>query len=145
VARELARRGIEVLGVDVDPSMIATARRLAPELDWVVADLSALELHRRFDLVVMAGNVLLFTPPGTEADLVRSCARHVDERGHLVAGFALDRSYDLNDYDRHCGRAGLVLEGRWATWEGEPWTGGGTYAVSAHRPGPAPTASTGST
>ena len=137
VARELARRGVEVLGVDVDPSMIATARRLAPELDWVVADLSTLGLRRRFDLVVMAGNVPLFTPEGTEADLVRSCARHVAEGGHLVAGFGLGRGYDLTDYDRHCGRAGLVLEGRWARWEGEPWTGSGTYAVSVHRPDPA--------
>ncbi len=145
VARELARRGVEVLGVDVDPSMIATARRLAPELDWVVADLSGLELHRRFDLVVMAGNVPLFTPEGTQAGLVRSCARHVAEGGHLVAGFALDRGYDLTEYDRHCDQAGLVLEGRWATWEGEPWTGSGAYAVSVHRPVSTPTTPAGST
>jgi SAM-dependent methyltransferase len=144
VARELARRGVEVLGVDVDASMIATARRLAPELDWVVADLGALELHRRFDLVVMAGNVPLFTPEGTEAALVRSCARHVAEGGHLVAGFALDRGYDLAEYDRHCRQAGLVPEGRWATWEGEAWTEGGTYAVSVHRPDVTAMASTGS-
>jgi len=134
VARELARRGIEVLGVDVDTSMIDTARRLAPELNWVVADLSTLETNRRFDLVVMAGNVLLFTPEGTQADLVRSCARHIAEGGHMVAGFGLDRGYDLTEYDRHCHQAGLALEGRWATWEGEPWTGSGTYAVSVHRP-----------
>lgn len=134
VARELARRGIEVLGVDVDTSMIDTARRLAPELNWVVADLSTLETNRRFDLVVMAGNVLLFTPEGTQADLVRSCARHIAEGGHMVAGFELDRGYDLTEYDRHCHQAGLALEGRWATWEGEPWTGSGTYAVSVHRP-----------
>jgi len=145
VARELARRGVEVVGVDVDPSMIATARRLAPELEWVVGDLCALELRRRFDLVVMAGNVLLFTPAGTEADLVRSCARHVAEGGHLVAGFQLDRGYDLTEYDRHCRQAGLVLEGRWAAWDGEPWTVGGRYAVSVHRPDSVAKAPTGST
>ena len=93
----------------------------------------------------MAGNVPLFTPVGTEADLVRSCAGHVAEDGHLVAGFQLDRGYDLTEYDRHCRQAGLVLEGRWATWEGEPWTVGGRYAVSVHRPGPATTESSGST
>ena len=40
VAIELARRGVEVVGVDVDESMLATARRRAPELRWVAADLT---------------------------------------------------------------------------------------------------------
>ncbi|HEY4947146.1 MAG TPA: class I SAM-dependent methyltransferase, partial [Acidimicrobiales bacterium] len=52
VARELARRGIEVVGVDIDPSMIATARRSAPGLHWLIDDLTRLDLHRRFDVVV---------------------------------------------------------------------------------------------
>src|SRR5271169_1210431 len=62
VAIELARRGLEVVGVDVDESMIAEARRLDPELTWVRADLATLALGRRFDAVVMAGNVPLFCP-----------------------------------------------------------------------------------
>lgn len=138
VARELARRGVDVVGVDVDPSMIATARRLSPELTWMVADLTELELRRRFDLVVMAGNVPLFTPPGTEATVVEACSRHVGEAGHLVAGFSLDRGYDLERYDQDCVRAGLVLDGRYATWSGEPWVAGGAYAVSVHRSAGAP-------
>jgi SAM-dependent methyltransferase len=138
VARELARRGVEVTGVDADPSMIATARRLAPELEWMVADLTdpALDLGRRFDVVVMAGNVPLFTPPGTEAALVATCARHLGDEGRLVAGFQLDRGYGLARYDDDCRAAGLVPEGRWATWSGERFEDGGAYAVSTHRPGP---------
>ena len=139
VARELARRGVDVVGVDVDPSMIETARRLSPELEWVTADLTRLDLHRRFDLVVMAGNVPLFTPDGTQSALVETCARHLSDGGRLVAGFQLDRGYDLTGFDAHCLSAGLVLEGRWATWSGEAWHDGGTYAVSVHRlgaPGP---------
>jgi SAM-dependent methyltransferase len=133
VARELARHGVEVVGVDLDPSMIRTARRLSPELEWVAADLAVLDLHRRFDLVVMAGNVPLFTAEGTEAALAATCARHLGDGGHLVAGFQLDRGYDLHRYDDDCRRVGLVPEGRWATWSGEPWVAGGTYAVSVHR------------
>ncbi len=134
VARELARRGVQVVGVDVDPSMIETARRLAPELEWVAADLADLDLQRRFDLVVMAGNVPLFTPAGTEAALAATAARHLVAGGHLVAGFQLDQGYDLPRYDNDCLGAGLVLAGRWATWSGEPWVPGSTYAVSVHRP-----------
>src|SRR5690349_21376798 len=77
VAIELARRGVAVVGVDVDPSMLATARKAAPDLDWSEHDLATLELGRRFDVVVMAGNVPLFTPAGTHAAIVAGCARHV--------------------------------------------------------------------
>ena len=74
VARELAARGVDVVGVDADASMIATARRLGPALEWQVADMCGLALDRVFDVVLMAGNVPLFTAPGTEAALVAACA-----------------------------------------------------------------------
>src|SRR4249919_823706 len=77
VARELARRGVAVVGVDADASMVATARRLSPDLDWRIDDLCALDLGQRFELVVMAGNVPLFTPEGTQRALVGGCARHL--------------------------------------------------------------------
>jgi SAM-dependent methyltransferase len=130
VAIELARHGIDVVGVDVDRSMLAAARRRQPELEWVESDLAALDLGRRFDVVVLAGNVPLFTAPGTHAELVAGCARHVG--GALVAGFELTRGYDLASYDEHCAAAGLVLSARFSTWDREPFTGG-DYAVSVHR------------
>ena len=132
VARELARRGIGVLGIDRDASMIATARRLSPELDWEQGDVARADLGgRRFDVVVMAGNVPLFTPEDERAGLVAGCARHLGADGRLVAGFQLDRGYSLERYDRHCLEAGLAVVGRFATWEGEPFDGG-DYAVSVH-------------
>ena len=133
VAIELARHGIEVVGVDVDASMLATARRLAPEVDWIEQDLTRLDLGRTFDVVVMAGNVPLFTPSGTHAALVAGVARHVAPAGWLVAGFSLTRGYGLDDYDRHADLAGLVLAERFATWDRAPWTDDRDYAVSVHR------------
>jgi SAM-dependent methyltransferase len=132
VARELARRGVAVVGVDADTSMVATARRLSPDLDWRVADLCGFDLGRTFDVVVMAGNVPLFTPPGTQRHLVAGCARHVEPGGLLIAGFSLDRGYDLARYDGDCVVARLELAERWATWSCEPFAGG-DYAVSVHR------------
>jgi 2-polyprenyl-3-methyl-5-hydroxy-6-metoxy-1,4-benzoquinol methylase len=132
VAIELARHGIVVVGVDVDPSMLAEARRRAPELDWRQADLTELALDRHFDVVVLAGNVPLFTAPGTEAALVGACAGHVAGGGALVAGFQLDQGYTLAAYDATCATAGLELDERWSTWDRQPYTGG-SYAVSIHR------------
>ena len=80
VAIELARRGIEVVGVDADPDMLERARRRAPELAWVEADLATLDLGRTFDVVVLAGNVLPFVEPADRAAAVAGCARHLDVR-----------------------------------------------------------------
>lgn len=132
VAAELARRDVTVVGVDVDPSMVATARARWPQLDWRQADLVSLELGMVFDVVVLAGNVPLFTPPGTQARLVAGCARHVAGAGRLVCGFELGRGYSLAEYDEHCRAAGLELVERWATWACDPFAGG-DYAVSVHR------------
>lgn len=134
VAIELARRGIDVVGVDVSAAMLETARDRAPDLRWTESDLAALDLGRRFDVVVMAGNVPLFTPPGTQAEVVAGCARHVAAGGALVAGFQLGRGYELDEYDADCATAGLGLAERYATWDRDSFPGDGSYAVSVHRP-----------
>ena len=133
VAIELTRHGIEVVGADVDESMLATALRLGPEIEWVQSDLCELDLGRTFDLVVMAGNVPLFTPPGTEPALIAGVARHVAAGGRLVSGFSLGRNYSLPELDRHAADNGLVLEDRFATWDRQRWIEDGDYAVSVHR------------
>ena len=134
VALELARRGIEVVGVDADASMIGAARLRSPRATWVHGDMAAVDLGRLFDVVVMAGNVPLFTPPGTHAALVAGCARHVAAEGVLVAGFQLDHRYRLEQYDADAEAAGLELAERFATWSRDPFIAGGGYAVSVHRP-----------
>ena len=133
VGIELARRGIAVVGVDVDSSMLATARSAAPGIQWIEHDLASLDLARTFDAVVMAGNVPLFTPAGTHAALVAGCARHVGSAGVLIAGFQLGRGYALTDYDPQCEAAGLRLAERYSTWSCDPFVAGGDYAVSVHR------------
>jgi SAM-dependent methyltransferase len=135
VAIELVRRGTPAVGVDVDPSMLATARARAPGLRFRQADLSDpdLDLGLRFDLVVMAGNVPLFTPAGTQAALVAGCARHLEPGGLLVAGFSLGRGYGLDAYDADCDAAGLAPVERWATWDRDPPEADPSYAVSVHR------------
>jgi len=149
VAVELARRGFDVVGVDLDPAMLARARDKARDLTWVQADLVAADLGRRFEVVVMAGNVMIFLDPGTEAAVVANLARHLVVGGALVAGFSLEPGrLDLDSYDTYARAAGLTLSRRWATWDCQPFTGG-DYAVSIHRlenePDSAPNRSAGRT
>lgn len=133
VAVELDRRGVDVVGVDMDPSMLAEARRRAPRLRWVEADLAALDLGRGFDVVVLAGNVPLFCAPASRPRLVAACAAHVAAGGALVAGFQLDGRYHLEEWDDACAASGLALAERWSTWDRSPFGSGSAYAVSVHR------------
>jgi SAM-dependent methyltransferase len=133
VAIELARRGYGVVGIDVDLEMLDVARAKAPNLDWRLDDLSdpAGPLPQG-DVVVAAGNVLLFVAPGTEPAVVATWAACLAPNGILVAGFQLRAPLTVDGYDVWCERAGLVLVGRWSTWDRQPFEGG-EYAVSLHR------------
>lgn len=136
VGIELARRGLSVVGVDIDQAMLAQARAKAPRLRWIHADLAdpRLDAGGPFDVVVAAGNVMIFLEPGTEAAVVANLARHLCTDGRLVAGFALERDgLSLERYDGACAAAGLALADRWATWDRQPWTPEANYAVSVHR------------
>ncbi len=133
VAVELARRGFEVVGIDVDTSMLDVARSKASHLTWLHGDLAAAHLARTFDVVVLAGNVMIFLTPGTEAEVVANMARHLAPGGAVVAGFSVEAGrLGPATYDAHAAAAGLVPDGRWATWDRQPFDGG-DYAVSVHR------------
>lgn len=146
VAVELARRGATTVGVDRDADLLATARAKAPGLPWHEADL--VDVGRvvepgSVDVAVLAGNVLIFVDPGTEAAVVAALAGTLAPGGILVAGFQVrPGGYGPDRLDADADAAGLHLVGRWATWDREPWDGG-DYQVSAHaRPsvvGPDPT------
>ena len=134
VAVELARRGVEVVGVDIDPQMLAAARAKAPELEFHEADLASFDLGRRFDAVVAAGNVMIFLTPGTEQAVLERLAAHLTPGGALISGFALGRGeLDLGRFDRLAEAAGLTLRARYGTWERAPFVAAGAdYAVSVH-------------
>jgi len=158
VAARLAELGYDCTGVDVDPSMLAVARREHPGLRWVLADLADLAdlgeaadlgapheaagtLAAGYDLVLAAGNVIPLLAEGALQPTVTELARALAPSGLLVCGFGLDAAHlppgcpvtPLVAYDRACEAAGLALVRRLAAWDGAPYDGGG-YAVSVHAP-----------
>ncbi|MFI2641865.1 class I SAM-dependent methyltransferase [Streptomyces sp. NPDC018610] len=140
----LAELGYDCVGVDLDASMLAVARKQAPRLPWLRADLTEFEPARLgvasdFDLVVAAGNIFPLLAPGTEALVAARLSAALRPGGLLVAGFGLDAAHlpvppgiTLPEYDECCAAAGLLLVDRFATWDADPYDGGG-YAVSIHR------------
>ena len=131
VAVELARRGFDVAGADNDPSMLEVARR-SDDVRWYDADLAALHLPERFDLVVAAGNVVVFLAEGTEQEVLRRLAAHLVPGGLLVSGWRTDR-LAADAYDRLAAGAGLEPVERWSTWDREPWRDDADWCVAVHR------------
>ncbi|MGW0938509.1 class I SAM-dependent methyltransferase [Streptomyces sp. NPDC002666] len=140
----LAELGYDCVGVDLDASMLAVARKQAPGLPWFQVDLAEFEpdslgIAGGFDLVVAAGNIFPLLAPGTESAVVERLSAALRPGGLLVAGFGLDESHlpvppglTLSDYDDWCAGAGFTFVDRFATWDADPYAGGG-YAVSVHR------------
>ena len=132
VAIELARRGYDVVGVDSDASMLSVAREAAPELPWHLDDLAALEHEPSYDLVVAAGNVMVFLAPGTEPAVVQRLAAHLVPGGLLVSGWRTAR-LAVPAYDAWAADAGLEPVVRHATWDGAPWTPESDWCVAVDR------------
>jgi SAM-dependent methyltransferase len=78
LALPLAARGVELVGVDAHPGMLASLRARAPDLELVESRIEGLELRRSFALVAAPSHVLC-----TPARL-RGAARHVATRGRLL-------------------------------------------------------------
>jgi SAM-dependent methyltransferase len=140
VAIELARRGIDVVGVDIDSAMLRSAQEKAPGLPWVLADITRLDLvddddeRLRFDAVVCAGNVMIFVAAGAEPLAVARMAEHLRPGGLLISGFQLLHGrYSLLEYDRDAAAAGLEPYARFSSWSRDPWTGSGGYVVDVHQ------------
>jgi SAM-dependent methyltransferase len=138
VGAELARRGHHVVGVDVDASMLAEARRLGPATTWLEADLLDVgpdQVGAPVDLVVLAGNVVVYLTPGTEPALPPHLATWLRPGGMLVAGFAADRHVTPRDWDGWCAAGGLEHVASHAGWDGTPLdeAAAPAYLVSVHR------------
>ena len=135
LAGALHRRGHDVVGVDVDPVLVEAARADHPGPRFHVADLSTLAIDEEpFDLVVSAGNVMVFLAPGTERTVLERLRAHTRPGGRVVLGFRRQPEvYSYDQHDRDAASAGLVLEQRFGTWHLDPFTDDSDFAVTVLR------------
>jgi len=122
----LADLGHDVVGVDVDPELIAAADQDHPGPKWLVGDLAELDLSTMrvaegFDVVVCVGNVMPFLAPSTRREVLGRLARHLVEGGRIVVGFGAGRGYEFTDFFADAGAAGLVPDLKLATWDMRPF------------------------
>ena len=139
VAAELARLGHDVVGVDVDPVLIAAAVEDHPGPRWVVEDLAELDLPARgisegFDAIVCAGNVMTFLASSTRVEVLRRLRGHVHAEGRVVIGFGADRDYEFSAFLTDARGVGLEPELLLSTWDLRPWSEDSEFLVVLLRP-----------
>jgi 2-polyprenyl-3-methyl-5-hydroxy-6-metoxy-1,4-benzoquinol methylase len=134
LAGALHGRGHHVVGVDADPELVAAAEADHPGPSYVVADLAAMDLGAElFDLVVCAGNVMVFLAPGSERMVLERLRDHTRPGGRVVVGFRREASYPYDRFDADVVAAGLLLEHRFATWGLDPFSAEADFAVTVLR------------
>lgn len=135
----LAAAGHDVVGVDVDPALIAAAEQDHPGPRWLVGDLAELDLPARgiaepFDLIVSAGNVMTFLAPSTRTQVLSRLRAHLGTGGRAVIGFGTGREYEHTEFLDDAAHAGLVPDLLLSTWDVRPFTEGSDFLVAILRP-----------
>lgn len=74
----------------------------------------------RFDLVVMAGNVMAFVASDERRTVLERIADHMYPDSRFVCGFGAGRGYSFEEFFADAEAAGLVLDLRLGTWDVKP-------------------------
>ena len=139
VGGRLAALGHQVVGVDLDPALIAEAEIQFPGVPWLTRDLSTLDLAGEglpdgvaepFDVIVSAGNVMTFLDPATRRDVLRQLVAHLAPGGRLVVGFGADRGYDFDEFFANASAVGLQSEVNLSTWDLRPFDANASFLVA---------------
>jgi SAM-dependent methyltransferase len=135
----LAGAGHRVVGVDVDPALIAAAEQDHPGPRGLVGDLAELDLPARgiadpFDVIVSAGNVMTFLAPSTRVRVLSRLRAHVAGDGRAAIGFGAGRDYDFDVFLNDAVDAGFAIDVLLSTWDLRPFTDDSDFLVAILRP-----------
>jgi SAM-dependent methyltransferase len=135
----LAGVGHEVVGVDLDPVLIAAATEDHPGPHWIVGDLAELDLPslgvtEPFDAIVCAGNVMAFVEPSSRVQVLRRFRAHLRAEGRAAVGFGAGRGYPFDAFLADAATAGLAADLLLSSWHLHPFTDDSDFLVAVLRP-----------
>jgi SAM-dependent methyltransferase len=135
----LAKAGHHVVGVDVDPALIAAAAQDHPGPQWLVGDLAELDLPARgivepFDVIASAGNVMAFLAPSTRVQVLGRLRAHLADDGRAAIGFGAGRDYEFTEFFNDAAHAGFAPDLLLSTWDLRPFTDDSDFLVAILRP-----------
>jgi len=135
----LATVGHHLVGVDVDPALIAAAEQDYPGPQWLVGDLAELDLPARgvvepFDVIVSAGNVMAFLAPSTRGEVLSRLRAHLAADGRAAIGFGAGREYGFAEFLNDAAHAGFAPDLLLSTWDLRPFVDDSDFLVAVLRP-----------
>jgi SAM-dependent methyltransferase len=131
--------GHDVVGVDVDPVLIAAAEEDHPGPRWLVSDLAELDLaaagiEEPFDAIVSAGNVMTFLAPSTRRSVLQRLRAHIRPGGRAAIGFGAGRGYEFDQFLADAEATGWTPDLLLSTWDLRPFTPDADFLVAVLRP-----------
>lgn len=135
VGGRLGALGHRVVGVDIDPELIAAAEHDHRGPTWLTADLATLDLAAagvlsEFDAIVCAGNVMTFLDPATRRAVLDRLRAHLAPDGRLAVGFGAGRGYAFDEFFADAAAVGLRDELRLSTWDLRPFNTSSDFLVA---------------
>jgi 2-polyprenyl-3-methyl-5-hydroxy-6-metoxy-1,4-benzoquinol methylase len=144
VARNLAKAGLRVTGVDSSSTMISLCRQRLPDHEWIVADMRSLSLGRRFD-GILAWDSYFHLASDDQRRMFDVFAAHAapratlmfnagPKRGEAVGNYRGDPLYhaslDPTEYETLLGKSDFELMAHAAN---DPQSGGRTVWLARSR------------
>jgi ubiquinone/menaquinone biosynthesis C-methylase UbiE len=90
VAAFMAERGLDVVGVDVSPAMLAVARTAHPHIKFEEGQLDALPIEAGELAGAVCWYSIIYTPPDRLAEAFRELTRVLIPGGYLLLAFQAD-------------------------------------------------------
>lgn len=148
IGAALQGRGHDVVGVDLDASLLRQSRSTYPHLPVVEARLDELDaetlIHEghssEFDVIVCVGNVMILLAPDTEREVLSRLRALLADDGRMLVGFHLhadptnSRTYPAAEFAVDAQACGLRIEAQFASYDLMPAGADDDYAVFLLRP-----------
>lgn len=136
----LAALGHTVIGVDVDPALVAAAQEDYPAASWQVGDLAelnpgALGAPGGFDAVVAAGNVMPFLAPSTRREVLHRLRAALKPGGRAALGFGAGRGYPFDEFFADAAATGWQVHATFRGWNLLPFDAESDFLVVVMAPG----------
>ncbi len=128
-----------MIGIDVDPFLIAAAQQDHPDPLWLVGDLAELDLPAQgitdgFDAIVCVGNVMPFLAPSTRVTVLDRFRTHLRPGGRVAVGFGARRNYTFDEFFADVEAAGLTAAVVLESWDLRPFTTASDFVVAVLTP-----------